>query len=189
MFYTRHRTAKGCAPQKTVVLAGPHVAPMLHNVRAAPPSKLGGSTSRATLDELGTVVTEEAEMLRVMQISKEEAAMRNYEVFHQLKKGSVTLEQVQASSTGVDGWAEAVATPQEESEASGWVVIDDEDAAPPAELAPLPPPPSDAVEARELQFALLASVGVNLENLSLTSPGEADEAELELTQSDPVEEA
>ena len=85
----------------------------------------------------------------------------------------MTLEQVQASSSGVDGWADAAATPQEESEASGWVVIEDVDAAPPDETATLPPPPSDAVEARELQRALLESVGVNL-TLASSGKEEAD---------------
>ena len=100
--------------------------------------------------------------MRVLQISQEEAALRNYEAFHQLKKGSATLEQVVASSSGVAGWADAVVTPKEESEASGWVVVEDDEAAPPAEAAPLPLPPSDAVEARELQRALLESVGVTV---------------------------
>ena len=94
-----------------------------------------------------------------------EAAIANYEVFHQLKRGSATLEQVASSSSGVEGWAAAQRTAREETEAAGWVVLEEEaDVSPPPEAAGLrapPPMPGDAEEAKEIQRALLASVGVS----------------------------
>jgi len=110
----------------------------------------------------GPDVDEGAEVTRVLQVSKQEEAIRNYEEFHQLKKGSATLEQVEMSSLGIDGWASAVATLQEESEASSWVVVDDQHVTPlaAAKTVKLPPPAGDAVEAQELLRALLESNGV-----------------------------
>ena len=56
-------------------------------------------------------------------------------------------------------------TAREETEAAGWVVLEEEaDVSPPPEAAGLrapPPMPGDAEEAKEIQRALLASVGVS----------------------------
>ena len=58
-------------------------------------------------------------------MSPEYYALRNYELFHQLKRGSATHSQVAASSAGIDGWAMSPQTAQHEAEADGWVVPDE----------------------------------------------------------------
>ena len=50
----------------------------------------------------------------------QEHALRNYELFHQLKRGSATYAQVAASSAGIDAWAMNPQTAQHEAEADGW---------------------------------------------------------------------
>ena len=43
------------------------------------------------------------------------------EAFHQLKRGSATVEQVAASSSGIAGWAASPQTAQHEAETAGWL--------------------------------------------------------------------
>ena len=49
----------------------------------------------------------------------QEDALRNYELFHQLKRGSATHAQVAASSAGIDGWAMSPPDEGEEGAAEG----------------------------------------------------------------------
>ena len=95
----------------------------------------------------------------------QEHALRNYELFHQLKRGSATYEQVAASSAGIDAWAMSPQTAQHEAEADGWVVPHEGEEGV-AEGEPGDPRPvraGDDLEAKALQRALLASIGVNFD--------------------------
>ena len=49
----------------------------------------------------------------------QEDALRNYELFHQLKRGSATHAQEAASSAGIDGWAMSPPDEGEEGAAEG----------------------------------------------------------------------
>jgi hypothetical protein len=102
------------------------------------------------------------------------SALSNYEIFHQLKPGLVTREQVAASSAGINGWA--IMNPQtarHEAEEDGcpspceawdgWMVLDeDKEVASEDELQDRCPvqPCGDKEEEQSLQRALLASLGV-----------------------------
>ena len=95
----------------------------------------------------------------------QEHALRNYELFHQLKRGSATYAQVAASSAGIDAWAMNPQTAQHEAEADGWVVPHEgeEGAAEGEPEDPRPVRAGDDLEAKALQRALLASIGVNFD--------------------------
>ena len=89
-------------------------------------------------------------------------AVRNYEQFNQLKPGSATLEQVAASSAGIDGWTKNPQTTRHEAEEDGWVVPDEgeeeEGKGEPEDRRPVHA--GDEEEAQALQRALLESIGV-----------------------------
>ena len=70
-----------------------------------------------------------------------------------------------ASSAGIDGWAMSPQTAQHEAEADGWVVPDEgeEGAAEGEPEGPRPVRAGDDLEAKALQRALLASIGVNFD--------------------------
>ena len=91
------------------------------------------------------------------------SALSNYEIFHQLKPGLVTREQVAASSAGINGWAINPQTARHEAEEDGWVVLDeDKEGSSEDELEGRCPvhPRGDDEEEQSLQRALLASLGV-----------------------------
>ena len=101
------------------------------------------------------------------------SALRNYEIFHQLIPGSVTCEQVAASSEGINAWAINPQTARhkakENSYWGSWGVFDEggeeEGKGEPVDRCPVRPvhpvhPRGDEEEEQALQRALLASLRV-----------------------------
>ena len=100
------------------------------SLHAAPLHELRDLGSAQPVDDGVSLVDERvgAEVLEVLELGwheadgwghgwgegggKKEDALRNYELFHQLKRGSATHTQVALSSAGIDGWA-------------GWLVPDE----------------------------------------------------------------
>jgi len=98
---------------------------------------------------------------------RHEVALRNYERHHGLKPGSATLWQVQHSSAGIEGWANAWEDLDFDGldEEEGLLVSasgteDDSDAGNGCGGAWRPVRAGDGLEATALQRALLESVGV-----------------------------
>ena len=85
-------------------------------------------------------------------------AMYNYECFHDLKRGTASFETVAATSAGIEGWAASVIPEDSSSPKRDNISVDDSErkcAARPQE----PKKRRDPEEDRQLQIALLESVG------------------------------
>ena len=83
---------------------------------------------RATALEEAELQEALAQSLNMVVPADVTLALRNYEIFHQLKPGLVTREQVAASSAGINGWAINPQTARHEAEEDDWprwVVLDE----------------------------------------------------------------
>ena len=85
---------------------------------------------RATALEEAELQEALAQSLNMVVQADVTLALKNYEIFNQLKPGLVTREQVAASSAGINGWAKYPLTARrhveaEEDDWPRWVVLDE----------------------------------------------------------------